>query len=269
MLPDLEELRAFADGELQPQRRVEIEAALAANAELAALAQTLFASRLPYQSAFAQVPVAPVPAALQARVAELAAVAMASQEMQLAAAGSAAPAAGGSPRSRLVWLAWLAWLVAGLAIGGLAAQRFGQGALPAAEPWVLKVGSYHSMYARETVIDDGAGLAQASALKQRLRQQIGLTLTVPDLSAQGLRFVRAQQLQFEGALVLQLVYLPRQGPPVALCLTPAKAQPERRVELNGLSAVTWQNDGWGYVLIGSLPMAELQNIRHVIPAALS
>lgn len=266
MLPDLDELRAYVDGELPPQRRAEVEAAIAANAELAAQAQTLFASRLPYQSAFAQVPIQPVPKALQARVAELASVATASQEMRFAGAGGPAPS--GHPRGSSG--VWLAWLLAGLIVGGVAAQRIGQSAAPAAEPWVLKVGSYHSMYARETVLDDeGAGLAQASVLKQRLRQQLGLALKVPDLSAQGLRFVRAQQLQFEGRLVLQLVYLPKQGLPVALCLTPAQAQPERALELNGLQAVTWQNQGWAYVLIGSLPMTQLQALRREMPAALT
>ena len=266
MLPDLDELRAYVDGELGPQRRGEVEAALAANAELAARAQTLFASQLPFQSAFAEVPVQPVPKALQARVAELVSVASASHEIGLAGAGG--PVLSGKPRGSR-WM-WLAWLLAGLVVGGFAALRTGQGAAPAAEPWVLNVGSYHSMYARETVLDDdGAGLAQASALKQRLRQQLGLELKVPDLSAQGLRFVRAQQLQFGGKLVLQLVYLPKEGLPVALCLTPAQAQPERLVELNGLRAVTWQNQGWAYVLIGSLPMAQLQALRREIPAALT
>ena len=265
MLPDLDELRAYVDGELQPQRRAEVEAAIAANAELAAQAQTLFASRLPYQSAFAQVPVQPVPKALQARVAELASVAAASHEMRLAGAGGPAPSS--HPRGSS-WR-WLAWLLAGLIVGGVAAQRIGQGPAPAAEPWVLKVGSYHSMYARETVLDDGAGLAQAGVLKQRLRQQLGLALNVPDLSAQGLRFVRAQQLQFEGKLVLQLVYLPKQGLPVALCLTPALAQAERTLELDGLQAVTWQNQGWAYVLIGSLPVTQLQALRREMPAAVT
>ena len=64
---ELETLRAYADGELPPQQRAEIEAVLASDAEQAAVAAAMFASRLPYRSAFEQQALPPVPAELQAR----------------------------------------------------------------------------------------------------------------------------------------------------------------------------------------------------------
>ena len=229
--------------------------------------ETMFASHLPYQSAFAQVPLPAVPKDLERRVAELASVATASYDSRLAGAGAhqvSGRFSGPSSGAKLIAM-WL--LLAGLVVGYLAATRVPQWASPSTEPWVRKVSSYHSMYSRETVVDDGAGLAQAAALKARLLQQ-GLALRIPDLSAQGLRFVRAQQLQFDGKMVLQIVYLPSVGVPLALCLTPAPAQPERAVTLDGLQAVTWQSGAWAYVLIGGLPMAQLQTIRLQIPSAL-
>lgn len=157
---------------------------------------------------------------------------------------------------------------------GLAAATWLQpSAPPLADPWVRKVASYHAMYARETV-QDGESAGQIStqalptqALLRRLQQQ-GLSLRIPDLSGQGLQFVRAQQLQFEGRPVLQLVYLPRRGLPVAVCLMPATAQAEQAVQVDGQHALTWFANGWAYVLIGSLPAPDMQQIRRSLPTAL-
>jgi len=261
--PDIETVMAYVDGELPPQRRTEVEAAIAASPELAATVEALFASRLPYQSAFAQEHVPPLPKALQERVAELSAVATASHEMALAGPGSVNTPSKASGSS----LIWMGLLLIGLVLGYASATRFGLNDSSSVDPWVLKVGNYHSMYSRETVMD-GSGVAQTQSLQQRLRQQRGLELQIPDLKAQGLQFVRAQQLQFDGQMVLQLVYLPQQGLPIALCLTPAAAQAERAMTVDGLQAVTWHAKGWAYVLIGSEPLSKMQELRGKLPPAL-
>ena len=270
MSPDIETLRSYVDAELPPQRRMEVEAAIAADAELAAQVEALSASRLPYLSAFAQERLAPVPAALQQRIAELSAVAAASHDMALAAVGhGAGPAGGGQQPGRAgdARLIWLGLLLLGLIVGYLAATHVARSAAPDAEPWVLKVASYHSMYARETVMEGGIELSQTKALQRRLQQK-GLVLQIPDLQAKGLRFVRAQQLQFEGRMVLQLVYLPQEGLPIALCLTPAPEQPERSTAVDGLQTLTWHAGGWAYVLVGSLLATDMQNIKRGLPAVL-
>jgi hypothetical protein len=81
MLPDEPTLLAYVDGTLPQQGRQEVEAAMAARPDLAREVMLLQASRLPYQSAFAQEVLAPVPEALRARVAELSSVASASQRL--------------------------------------------------------------------------------------------------------------------------------------------------------------------------------------------
>ena len=262
MSPDLETLRAYADGELPAQLRQALEVVIAADPALAAQVEALFASRLPYQSAFSQEPLADVPPALQAHVAELAAVATASHEVALAGAPGRMPQQPG----RSPWM-WPALMLVSLALVYAAATHHRRGLAVDIEPWVQKVSSYHSMYARETVTDGGPTPAQTQALQRRLRQQ-GLELQIPDLSAQGLRFFRAQQLQLEGRMVLQLVYLPEQGLPVALCLTSMPAQQERSVAVEGLQALTWHAKGWAYLLVGNLPAAQMEKIRRAVPAAL-
>ena len=322
MSPDPEALLAYVDGELPPQRRAAVEAAIAADPALAAMAAHLQASRLPYFQAFAQQAAVPVPPTLTAHVdallappgaapapaflgalagsaasaASTAAAASAASLASLASAASVASAAtvaasGGlsgasavaghgpaaAPDRRGAGPSSLWWTGLGMLLSlfaGLAAATWLQpSAPPLADPWVRKVASYHAMYARETV-QDGESAGQIStqalptqALLRRLQQQ-GLSLRIPDLSGQGLQFVRAQQLQFEGRPVLQLVYLPRRGLPVAVCLMPATAQAEQAVQVDGQHALTWFANGWAYVLIGSLPAPDMQQIRRSLPTAL-
>jgi anti-sigma factor RsiW len=259
-------LLAYVDGELPMQRRLEVEAALAANADLARTVRALHASRLPYQSAFDEETMPRVPDALKARIEELSAVSAASHSLALAGPGSAT----GSTQTP-GWGAdrWKLWALIALTVGALAGWLGGQRVRqPEADDWVRHVSSYHSMYVRETVLDGGVGTAQINALKARLGEQFGLQLKVPDLEAGGLRFVRAQQLQFDGKMVLQLVYLPQQGLPVALCLTPAASGKEGSTRIDGQQAVTWYDSGWAYVLIGQQPAAELERIRGLLRAPL-
>ena len=274
MSPDLETLRAHADGELPPLRRAEVDAAIAADPALAALSAALFASSLPYRSAFERDALQPVPAALRARVAELASVARANTTETLALAGASVasrPDATPPPASGRPTRLWsLLLLLSGVLLGCLLAAAVATLKQREVEPWLRSVITYHTMYSRETVTDGGPALgqAQAVALRKALHDQQGLELTVPDLRAQGLQFVRAQRLQFDGRTVLQLVYLPARGAPVALCLMPAASQPERALALDGQQALAWHAGGWAYVLIGTLPLEQLQALRRQLPAAL-
>jgi anti-sigma factor RsiW len=158
-------------------------------------------------------------------------------------------------------------LAAGIVAGYVAAGYGAAGRASAIEPWILKVASYHAMYGRETVADGSSAAVQSEVLEQRLRRQ-GLQLKVPDLSSRGLQFVRAQQLRFDGKMILQLVYLPRQGLPIALCLTPADAQPDRTVTVDGVHAMTWHAGQWAYVLLGGLPWDDMEAVRRELPGAL-
>jgi anti-sigma factor RsiW len=279
MSPDEVTLLAYVDGELPAHSRSEVEAAIAANAELARTVRAMQVSRLPYQSAYEQQPTPAVPAGLRAQVEELASVALASREVasrqfasgelaarEMAVAGGT-PAGRGSKGSWSRAAGWFAAMLVTLAIGWLAGYLGGQRAQAApVEPWVRMVSSYHSMYSRDTVLDGGVATAQVAALKARLAYQQGLNLKIPDLEADGLSFVRAQQLQFNGKMVLQLVYLPKQGLPIALCLIPSGQQAERSLTIDGQQAVTWRTGDWGYLLIGQKPLPELERLRSKITA---
>jgi anti-sigma factor RsiW len=255
MRPDLETLRAYADGELAPEQQQQVAVALAADAELAHTARALSASRLPYQQAYASAPVPPVPDALHAHLAGLLPAAVATENLAWAGPAHAARQGNRWKVPALLGFGLLIVCLAALVIAAL--QR------PAAEPWLKSVMSYHAMYSRDTVTDSGpeTGATQLQALRQVLQEQLGLDLRAPDLSPQGLQFVRAQRLQFEGKLVLQLIYLPRQGEPVALCLMQAASQPERALTSGAQHALAWQRGGWAYVLVGTMAPEQLQALR--------
>ncbi|MEI5999915.1 hypothetical protein H3V53_22710 [Paraburkholderia bengalensis] len=62
-------------------------------------------------------------------------------------------------------------------------------------------------------VDVDAALSQTTLDKIRLGDR--LAIGIPDLSADGLTFRRVQPLQFHGRPLVQIVYLPSQGNPVA------------------------------------------------------
>jgi anti-sigma factor RsiW len=266
-------LLAYVDGDLSAQRRAEVEAAVAANAELALTVRHLQGSRLPYQSAFerAVLPsMPPLPDALRERIEALSAVAVASHGAARVNQGHAPALAQRPPGNQRRWLlAGLAvlTLLLGLALGRWSANGMGKSGGGDIEPWIVAASSYHAMYARETVLDGGEAYAQVAALKARLLTQHNINLQIPDLKPEGLRFMRAQQLQFDGKLVIQLVYLPQTGPPVALCLTPATTQSNRVATLDQQQVLAWQNGVWAYALVGQLSRPDMQRLRErlVVP----
>lgn len=271
MLPDQETIRAYSDGELWPTHRAEVEAAIASDPEVAREAQAMFASRLPYQSAFACRHMPPVPERLQSRIADLARVADASV-LRLYTSGMT-PVGGVKrvvgrfeeiPARMSIWMAALV-LLGGL-LGYCGAELSASLRSPGVEPWVANVAIYHALYSRETVSDMLVATKTVPSVQQEIAQKYGLQVRIPELSGNGLQFVRAQQLEFAGNLVLQLVYLPGEGRPIALCLMPANQQPERALTVQGQQVVTWHDNGWAYVLVGNRSLKELEAIRKSVPS---
>lgn len=252
MVVDEVMLRAFVDGELEPGLRQQVESAVANSPVLQQQVHALRASCLPYRAAFDAQALPPPPAALVDHVASLVAVA------------GAAPAAG-VPRR--------AWLVAGLAasfaVGAVLPRAVAvfQDALPGhgeREPWVAAIAQYHALYVRETVdkaMEPPDPLPSLLAgfdlpLQQRLR--------VPDLAAQRLAFRRAQRLGYGAGPLIQLVYLPPQGRPLAVCFlaTPGRSAPPRYAVVADQNVATWRAGGLVFVVVGDL---SLQALREVVP----
>jgi anti-sigma factor RsiW len=269
-------LLAYVDGELPPAQREEVERELRTSPDVAERVALLQASRLPYREVFAAQKLPPVPPSLSAKIEEMARAAKAKTAESVASPNVSVndpvvPRAPGSPasspiRSRLrVAPAWLgvAFLAGAFACGLV--LRLGPGMGPASNtgaslasvgtgvsPWVMAAASYQQLYSRETLanVDPDANLSIKTV--KEIRQDDGLALRIPDLSAAGLTFKRVQRLRFNNKPLVQIVYLPEKGAPVALCvmkeIKPDAAVADQRVA--SMTVVTWRQAELGYALIG-------------------
>ena len=291
-------LMAYVDDELSPNERQQIEDELRAHAELADKVALFQASRLPYREAFAAQKLPPVPESLVKRVddlirahteaARLSAAAQAQPAVTPAAAAHSANDAAiehsaqlprSAPvRSRLrIAPAWLAVAFVGgafccgvvlrLAPGvgfGEPGKLSGNTATVASStmgslPWVQVAASYQQLYSRDTVAHLWPDSSDAQSTVDEIRTEDGIALRVPDLSKAGLRFIRVQRLKFHGRPLVQIVYLPQKGDPVALCVI-KENKPDQTVassRIDSMNVVTWRESNLGYALIGATSNGEL------------
>lgn len=122
---------------------------------------------------------------------------------------------------------WLGWLT-GTGLGAVAGAGTGiwwtgaalQTAQSSDEVVAHRIAQYQALYVRETVQDMPHPEHQAHEVFRQWSQQATHAPRIqgaPDLKNFGLRLVRAQRLALEQNPILQWVYLPAQGHPVALC----------------------------------------------------
>jgi anti-sigma factor RsiW len=175
-------------------------------------------------------------------------------------------------RSRLRFApAWLAVaFVAGAFCFG-AVLRLAPGAIPGAvvttasanpSPWIRAVVDYQKLYARETVALGMVDAAVSSQTVAQIRDDDKLSLRVPDLSAAGLQFKRVTRLRFNGKPLVQIEYLPPQGPPVALCVM-KDVRPDEAVaqsKVSDMDVVTWRQDELHYALVGGNKAVDLMSL---------
>ena len=127
-----------------------------------------------------------------------------------------------------------AWLAVAFVAGAFACGfvlRLGSGVGPAStagasvasvgtgvSPWVAAAASYQQLYSRDTLANVEADPALVAKTTAQIRDDDGLAVRIPDLSAYGLTFKRVQRLRFNDKPLVQIVYLPERGAPVALCV---------------------------------------------------
>ncbi|XUW93436.1 anti-sigma factor (plasmid) [Burkholderia sp. M6-3] len=277
-------LMAYVDGELTPHEREEVEKAICTSADVAERVALLEASVLPYRRAFQQQALPPVPESLTRKIAELAhatalpAAPVGGNHRTAAPDSQPDPLAGPSlpVRSRLRTAApWLAVafiagafccgvvlrFAPGAARGGFpqsAAQVAAQsnthdGTQGGASPWVMAAVNYQRLYTRDTVALDSSNMAAAAHIVDNIRHDDGLPIRVPDLRSAGLTFKRIQRLRYNNKPLVQIVYLPEKGLPVALCVMKDEkadlALAQRQVD--SMDVVTWRRAKLSYALIAT------------------
>jgi anti-sigma factor RsiW len=240
---DETDLLAYADGNLSRERVTEVEAAVAGSPQLAARLAAMRASVLPYAAAYEAHPLPPVPAHLSARIAELIETDTRRQQSR------------GSSWPRLV-----AAFAAGVACCAITWTLLSTGrpltlTAQGVSPWIQAVADYQQLYSRETVANVTEDPRLSERVISELRVADGMSVRVPDLRSAGLTFKRVQRLSFHQQPVVQMVYLPEHGDPIALCVTGDVRADEnpRAQQVDQLSTVTWRRGNLGYVLLGKAP----------------
>jgi len=252
-------LMEYVDGTASPEVRAEVEAALEKSPELTQQLAIMRASALPYQAAFEQQALPGVPAQLRSNIERLA---------------STAPR--GRERTILPWLAVA--FIAGAFSAGVVFRYLpsaGTGSMlaavdmrgPQVSPWVKAVVDYQVLYSRKTLADLVTNRNATARTVEQIRRADGMpTLSIPDLRAAGLTFKRVQRLNYAGQPLVQIVYLPERGDPVALCAIADAGpnEPAHAEKVGGMDAVTWRRDRLAYVLVAKNDSVNLEQIGTLI-----
>ena len=221
-----EDLVAYLDGELEPAQQQGIEAQLATDPDLRARMDALSIDTAELRAAFDTL----LPRAPDAP--EIKATAVNSQT------------------HRRVWPSVIAACVA----GALAAGTIGMFIPEKQSDWRDYVAAYQALYVGQTLSqitpDEDQQLKELIYVGEALGKNIPLETLA---GTEGLNYMRAQVLGFEGRPLAQFAFLSETGAPVALCIIRIGASTNNDIALTkmeGMSTAHWSRDGFGYMLIG-------------------
>ncbi|MGY2167602.1 anti-sigma factor family protein [Pseudomonas gingeri] len=278
-------LMAYVDGELSPQQCQELERLMDASPDLAERVSHLMASCLPYDQAFARQSLPPVPESLVHKIEALTGQRAAAGAANPSQAFKAQPVPGadsfftrvfGQGRPKFAWM--ITTFAAGAVCYGLVAESgivtvllHGETELRGptvvqASPWVRQAANYQQLYTRDTVSYITPDSEVVKKTLADIRSEDDLSLRIPDLTSVGLTFKRVQRLRFNDKALIQLVYLPANGAPVALCvmkeLMPDQSTAQQQV--SGMNVVTWRQSELGYALIGEPKGVDLNAVARLV-----
>jgi anti-sigma factor RsiW len=267
-------LMAYVDGELPRQQHPEVEALVAGSTAAAEFVTALRASQVDYRAAFAEQKLPPVPASLTQSI-----DALIREHCTGRMAANAARAAPDSQRMvapvRSRWRALPGWLAAGCVAGAFCAGlmlRTGPfvGTRAAGtngmSPWATAAVAYQRLYSRDTVARAQVDTKYSASVIDDIRAKDHLDLHVPDLSRAGLQFKAVQRLNFNNRPLVQIVYLPQKGLPIALCVI-REPKPDAGVTVrtvDSMHVITWRQAQLGYALIGKTDGVDLEALGRLI-----
>jgi len=271
MTVDIEDIRAWVDGELAEPRAEAVARAVKSDEFLRHAADKLRASQLPYRQAYEPLLVSDVPASLRIKIAAL-------QEQ-----GSVVkkpdvrnlPISAANDNSFKLFGIVACMLIAVL-VGYLAGANTVKRSAPATvsadtlmqpENFARTVAAYQKFYVRDTL--KGTEPPDPAKVAKHLANQTGMQVIIPQLD--GYKFIRAQRLSFGDKLLLQLVYLGAEGRPLALCYMAAlqgeagngksdSAGTTILASHHGLNTAEWRNNGHRFVIVSDASENKLQEL---------
>jgi anti-sigma factor RsiW len=223
-----EDLTAFLDGELDPERLRAITGALSNDKSLRARVDTLSIPTGDIKAAFETLTLGapPYPSSLE------------NHGPQRRGFGGYLPALAATA---VLCLA-TGWFAASLYLRDMSAG------------WQQSVATYHALYVNSTLADVNQTPAAAAAELTRVSGIIGKPIALNAVMAsQTLDYKRAQVLGFEGRPLIQLAFLSKTGIPVALCIIKDGKSDNSGVKtglLRGMATASWSKGEYDYLLIG-------------------
>ncbi|QND54217.1 anti-sigma factor [Phyllobacterium sp. 628] len=247
-MPSDEILVAFLDGELDPDKRSQLEHLVETDEAVAERMSFLASSNLPFRDAFE-------PLLHKAPKAEL--------ETMLADVLPPLPvkeqARGWSRRS------FLAACVGFIAVGIAADRTFlgVQASLrdePDGSDWRSAVAQYMSLYTADTLGTGPVDVALQTSQLRTVGSKLGLTLTPDQVQLPGATLKRAWMLAYEGKALAQITYLDANQAPMALCIvqSPKGAKAPEIEQRHGMNVVYWSSPTHAFMLIGKEPLEDIK-----------
>jgi anti-sigma factor RsiW len=244
------DLLAYVDGHLPLAHRAEVEAAVASSPGVAARLNAMRASALPYATAFEGQKLPPLPPELSRRIGDLFSV-YARRRRRRAESWL---------RLGVAFAAGALCFALGLKL--LQSTELMQPAAMQVSPWIKAVAEYQQLYSRATLANVTEDPTLSARVINDLRANDGISVVVPDLRSAALTFKRVQRLSFHDRPVVQMVYLPEHGEPIALCVTP-DARPDATPhvqQIGEMSSVVWRRNNLGYVVLSKGPAQTLLDL---------
>lgn len=286
-----EMLVAYLDGELPSAEQRKLETALDADEELRARLALLEDGGRPWAEAFeGLLEQAPMPkleaafaAAVKTHAEETPDELPAPESAKPVPSGPEAAAAGGdsertpaNDQGARGW--WRPAMAACIAVTLLVGFAVGYGTNQAQKPqvasavgteaeiWRQAVADYQALYTRETVSTASDDPQVHAAGLLRVGNALGLPLPDAVFQVPGLDYKRAQILKFGEQPLAQLAYLYEDDIPIAFCivrLDEADRAAENEVR-SGLNVVHWAKDGFSLMVVGDLPVEQLNDFARAL-----
>ena len=131
--------------------------------------------------------------------------------------------------------------------------------------WQEDAARAHALLSRASVEVGLESQGNRDLVAFQLAQAIGPNLAVPDLSGQGLRFMRAQLLRSGNESLAQLLYLGSSGAPLALYARKCEGAAAPAFKRYGaLGSVAWSQADIAYLLTGEGDEASLMKLANAI-----
>ena len=136
---------------------------------------------------------------------------------------------------------------------------------PASGAWQDEAVRAQSLLSRDSVEVGAESQGNFDLVALQMAQVIGPAVKIPNLEAQGFKFMRGQLLRFDGQPLAQLLYLGAGRAPLALYARRGRAEVrDGFAKAGAIGAVAWSDDGIAYLLAGEEDKATLLRLAEKI-----